>query len=49
MPVSGQGTAWVCPGRLGCRNPHRSPDRLSRRCFAADGPTDGSIRQKDSV
>src|SRR5580704_18657730 len=49
MPVNGQGMAWVSPGRLGCRAPHRSPDRLSRRCFATDGPPDGFFVKKDSV
>ena len=49
MPVNGQGTAWVFSGRLGCRDLHRSPDRLSRRCFATDGPPDGLFVKKDSV
>src|SRR5580704_15025698 len=49
MPVNGQGTAWVFSGQLGCRDLHRSPDRLSRRCFATDGPPDGLFVKKDSV
>jgi len=41
MPANDQGTAWRWPGRLGCRDPPRSPDRLSRRCFATEAPPDG--------
>src|SRR5712692_11596084 len=46
--VSGQGAGTMCP-RLGSHDAHRSPDRLSRRCFAADGSADGFSGQKDLV
>jgi len=43
-PASGRGTGGFAPAGLGCRDRSRSPDHLSRRCFAAGGPSDFPAR-----